>query len=60
VELDEPARERQAEARAFGADAARLRQLLELAEQARQVLAGDADAGVGDPDHQVLAPSRAR
>ena len=48
VQLDQPPGQRQAEAGPLGAHAARLRDLLELAEQPRQVLARDADAGVGD------------
>ena len=60
VELDEPARQRQAQARALGAHAARLRELLELAEQPRQVLARDADARVGDHRRPGARRRRAR
>src|SRR3954469_19083939 len=37
VKLDEPTREREAEARAFGSDAVRLWELLEFAEQPGQI-----------------------
>src|SRR6516225_4506884 len=53
VELDEAAGERQPEARPLGAGAAGLGELLELPEQPRQILARDADAGVGDADDDV-------
>ena len=59
VELDEAARERQAEAGALGADAVRLGELLELAEQPRQILARDADAGVGDRSRPGASRRRA-
>ena len=55
MQLDEALGERQAKAGSLGANAAGLGELLELAEQAWQVLLRDPDAGVGDAHHEVRA-----
>jgi hypothetical protein len=54
VQRHEPLGQRQAEAGALGAHAARLGDLLEFVKQPRQVLDGDAHAGVGDIDRDVV------